>query len=26
LGLPIREHPGEISGSDKVPIRVVIRR
>ena len=26
LGLPIREHPGEISGSDKVPLRVVIRR
>ena len=26
LGLPIREHQGEVSGSDKVPIRVAIRR
>ena len=26
LGLPIRELQGEISGSDKVPLRVVIRR
>ena len=26
LGQPIREHQGDVSGSDKVPIRVVIRR
>ena len=26
LGLPIRELQGEISGSDKVPLRVAIRR